>query len=656
MDINEAVENASGSFSQASGAVDQLTKLLVEASRAVSNNASASNAATLATNQLASREQAAAQAVSQLASGLTMAIGSFTNVTSSVYGADKAFTAVIPTVDAIGNTMKSVATAAGLAGSGFTAFGFSFGKASEAFAKGITVAIDLVTGLIKFQLETAQKVADSFLEVSKAGATFSGSIGEFGARAASIGIPMQDLTKIIIANAESISKLGSTQSQAGLLVAGMAKQIYNTNDGLVALYGNVNELASGVAGYLELQAQLGINIKNDYRVNKASAEEYLLRQRELTAITGKNAETIKREEQTRRTQLDYNLKLGRLGAEAQENVKEGLTVAGKLFGDAGAKYAEEYFATGGKIYSKEALTYQAVNQEAADAIANLVTNVNQSRDGFRNGYSTYLKANADSLEAFARQNEDYAEINRGANSPILKSMTETSSSILENLNLIKNSTDVIKKLEADRAEGPATDAATKGFVEAERLRSAQQVMIDGMVLENMSKMSEMVAMLYKSQTGIIQSQQETMDMFRQLTTGVGDAKEAIGKFVDTLVAKMGFQVPGQSPGNNPPQNNNPPVVTPPASLPTPPNDTPPAPPPRDTNPANQRQSPNTQQNRRPDLQPDPDPPMPDRRSQAPVITNQPQVDPVMVETAFNNIVDQLRDQKDLLREIKNGLA
>lgn len=518
-------------------AAQQLSAALLQAARAGNNQTNAATATANAMAATAARAQSLQAGLGNISGAFLGLINQSTMLTAGMYGADKAFSSVIPTLEALTSISSKVVTGIGQLGSGITFLGASFGRASEAAATFVNSGIDAISNILKFQIEASQKVADSYSASVKAGALFGGSIQRLANSAAEVFVPMQNLVKIITDNVDSLSKFGIGQEKAGLLVAGMSKQIFNTNESLRAMYGDFNALASGVAEYLELQAQLGINVKNDYRINKEAAIEYLFRQKELSAITGKNAELLKKEEQARRTQLDYNLKLGRLGEVAKANVAEGMALSGKLFGDMGAKYAQEYFATGGKVISKEMLTFAATNQEAADAIAQLMGNVNQSAEGFRAGNAAYLQANAPALEAYARSLESMAELNRAANNPILRAQTETGAAIIENLTLLKNMGEQYAAFLADRLKRTTEplDAPTKAVADAQKAMIDNQLEIDKIVINNMQGMSAIINMLNQVQRGFIEMQGAASEALSgMIKTGLSK-KDQIDQFLKQLI-------------------------------------------------------------------------------------------------------------------------
>jgi hypothetical protein len=303
------------------------------------------------------------------------------------------------------------------------------------------------------------------------------------------------------------------------------------------MYGGIDELSKGISDFLVLQAQEGQNLRQrniQELLLNGTISEYLVRQKELSAITGKRVDELRKEEEARRMNLDYALKIGRLGDDAKNNLSESMAVIGKIFGPSAIKYAEEYFATGGKVLTQTSLEYEAANTEATRAIMQMISGINQAPNEFRQAYMAYLQSNAPALEQFARAQEDLAEVNRAANNKIIASMTETSSAILANLTLIKNGTDLAAEAAKIRAQiESGLDPQGRGYVEAERQRQKNQSLIDQMVTENMSKMGQMVATLNQVQQLYIEVQNQA---FKQLS-GVIDA---MGGFKDGLVGLIDF--------------------------------------------------------------------------------------------------------------------
>lgn len=537
------------------GAMQQLISALSKTASASNNQTNAAMLTAQSLQQLQSGSSRLATSFGSVLSIGTSFAGGLTNLTSSIYGADKAFASVIPTLDLITNTFTKSVTAAGTALSGISVFGVSFGRASEAAAAGVTSTFEILSNAIKFQINGAQQVADQFVELSKIGATFGGSIRSLAEAAVDAKMPLQEFSRFIIQNNETLSKLGNSIRKAAAEALAMGRAIYQDNDVLVALYKNMEGLSQGAAEYLALQNQLGFQGEKDVARQKQSVEEYLIRQKELSAITGKSADTLRREEEGRRKQLDYNLKLGRLGEEARKNVQEGMAIAGKVFGDSGAKYAEEYFATGGKVFSAEALAYASTNQEAADAISNLMSTVNSSREQYRKGYGQYFAANADTLEAAARSNEDMAEILRASANPIIKGMAETGSAIMQSSSLMRNMSKMLDEIEEEGKSlrsGKITDAATQAFVDAERARAVVQREIDKTVIENMKNIGSTIDFLNQMALSFVKTQNNINELLEKLKNVPITAEQfnnSIRNMVDSIYERMNIILPRRNTGS-----------------------------------------------------------------------------------------------------------
>ena len=566
-ELSRVLQSAVSGIGQNGAAAQQLAQALQNLSKQTNNQTTASTVTTQVMQQMQARATNLANGFNQLIGAAVSATMAMTTIASSIYGTDKAFTSVIPTLDAINSMFGKVVTAMGQLGSGASIAGFSFGRASEAVASFASTTLDIMTNLAKFQLETSQKMADASVEVAKFGASFGGGITTLVNRLGQTGIPLQMFSRMVANNAEDLGRMGLGMKNSALKVAGFAQKLIETDDRFIALYGSFDEVAKSVAQYQALQTQLGDVQSKDLAQQARDTGEYLLRMREISAITGKQAETLRKEEEGRRRQLDYNLKLGRLGEDARKNVMEGMAVAGKIFGDQGAKYAEEYFATGGKIFSKEAIQFQAMNQEAANAIAQMFdpNELNRDRAGYREGYSNMLRQAAPQLEAFAKSMEDFAELNRSANNPILKSMTETGSSIVENLKNLDTIVKQVRELEGNRLKEYTTvteerkrlvdgvevlvketvtkslDPAVAAFATATREMISTQTMLDQNVVKNMAGMTDLVVFLNKVTQGILSTQQTLIDTIKSITTAsIDELKESTSTLAKEIFTKIGF--------------------------------------------------------------------------------------------------------------------
>ena len=436
-----ATNSASQAMSGASGAAQQVQHWLTQSSQAISNNTQATQRYAQAMQLVTARQQYVSETWSSLGGVTNNLASGLTRITGSIYNTDKAFTAVIPTLELVIDTVVGVSKSIGAGLSGINFLGTSLGNMPQVLSNLLIKPLELSKPILVFALEASQKLADTFVEISKVGGLYGGGLAELHRYTTAINIPLQSFQKIISQNVEDISSLGVGMRQGAQIVAGLGRDIFVTNDAVAALYGNIEEVSRGTAEYLALQAQLGVNILSyTDKMGRLvpSTTEYLIRQRELSAITGKTVENMKKEEEARRMQLDYNLKAGRLGDDARNNLVEAMQLTGKVFGAEALKYAEEYFATGGNVYTEQALKFQALQPVVASSVDSLVNGIDRTRDEFRTNYQSMFQSNAGALENYARSNEQYASINRAANNDALRMMSETSVGILNNLTLLQS--------------------------------------------------------------------------------------------------------------------------------------------------------------------------------------------------------------------------
>jgi hypothetical protein len=534
-----------------SGAMQQLISALSRSASATSNQTNAATISAQSLQQLQSSAQSTASNLRNVLSIGTGVVSQFTSLTSTVYGAEKAFTSVIPALDFITNTFTKSVTAAGSALSGTSIAGMSFGKASEAAAAGVVATFEVLSNVIKFQIDSAQKVADQFVALSKVGANFGGSIGAMGADAAMLRIPLLEFGRIITTNVENLTKMGKSVRDAGFDVANYAAGLYSSSDALVALYGNVENISAGVADFLASQAQLGMaDVKRevDFNNQRNAIKEYLIRQKELTAITGQSADALKKAEEERRKDLAYQLKVSRMSTTAQANVSEGMAIAQTKFGDEAARYLQEYIRTNGKITDPAMISFAAGNQEVARTMQMFAENVNLSTTDFRRNYAGFIKENAGAYRGFAESVEDLAELPPSLKNNFVQSQTRMGASLIANQNFFEQLPITIERMIAEGTDmrGVLTDAASKAFVDAERGRSRVQREIDISVLENMRNIGSTMEYLNQITLSMVQGQgsiNKLLEKLKEVPQTAADFNKSVGNMVDDIFRRMGIELP-----------------------------------------------------------------------------------------------------------------
>ena len=465
-------------------------------------------------------------------------------VSGQLYNAKDAFTSVIPAIDMTASTFKKAAEALGTALSNISVLGASMGKAPEGLAKFVNTAVDFAVDIAKSQLQYAQNIANSFRDLGASGMQFGGSVTAMTNAAAASGQTLNRFAEFVTKNNSVLSMLSGNMVQNASDLLLMSKNIGQTNRALLVSYGSYEALNDGIAQYVGLQQQLGFVDMNNQKAMTVGATEYLVRQRELTAITGKRAEQLVAEEKRRRGELDYALKLSTLSTAQQKNVEATMQIAGRI-SPAAEAYIKEYFATGGNVVSKQALTFEAMQGAVAQTLVDTLSGATtMDAQAFKDNTSKVLEANAPALEAFARSMQELASINRAAMNPILTEMTTTASGILQNMNLFKNASELFKTLVPPK-EG---DAKTEEVGKAIDKMVENQRKLDDMASKSITRMSELTDIGFKMQERILGLSDATADMLSALTKGEGAA--ALTKIAERLL-NMEAPDPGSSIPNPP---------------------------------------------------------------------------------------------------------
>lgn len=528
------------------GAMQQLLSALSRTTGASNNQ---TNAATVAAQSLQQLQGSSNRLATGLSSALSIGTGfvsGLTSLTASIYGADKAFSSVIPTLSFITNTFTKSVTAADTALSGFSVKGFSFGRASEAAAAGVAATFEVLSDVIKFQIESAQKVSDQFQELTKVGATFGGSIGTMGAVAKELRIPLLQFGRVITSNVESLSKLGVGITDAGYRVVSFGMDLYDKEDSLLALYGSIENISEGVADFMALQAGLGKAQTTDYNAQRNAIKEYLIRQKELTALTGQSADTLKKAEEKRQTDLAYQFQLrSETGKDTELNLKEAFAIAASKFTPEAAEYMQAFYTD--RITS-EMLKFSAGNDAVARAMQFMINNRNLEKDEFKRAIGQYLQQNAESFKGAAEEARSLAQLGVANLPELARSQVETGSALIRNMDFFQTAASTMERIIAQgtNLRDSVTDPATKAFVDAERDRARIQREIDTTVLTNMQNIGGTIRHLNEMTLAIVKAQgniSELLEKLKQMPMEAQKFNDAVGAMVDNIFKRMGFDLP-----------------------------------------------------------------------------------------------------------------
>lgn len=493
------------------------------------------------------RSEAMRSAARQVGQAFGNLVKQTISLSSATMGAQGAFTSLAPAINLTVDTITKLAEAAATAGSAIP----FIGGLGVAAAKTLKVGLDLANQVVQFQLNNAQRVADSFVNLSQQGTSFGGSINSMIASAAAANVSLETFAKTVNNNVQALVGMGGEAGRNAMLIATMGRRIGDTNDRLLAQYGSFDQLNQGIIDYISLQNAAGIDeIRRNQNLGK-TVEDYLIRQREITALTGKRAEELKKEEEARRRQIAFASLLNDLGPEARENLREAFAQVGK-FGPEFQTYLQQYLIsqrTG--IVSREMILLENFLGPAAGAVREIAGSINSSKDAFRTLSTDIITNAAPAARQAALGLETFGALAQaGYGSDIVKFLADAAGSLNASFTAANSAAQQAKDLAKNQLVDLTT--ATRGFADATRSLEQRRITLDQAALESMTNFQYLVDFGTMMQERMIAATRDMSAIVNALANGdMKKLQEAIDRFAYTVLRiRIGGAMQPDAPGTS----------------------------------------------------------------------------------------------------------
>lgn len=301
----------------------------------------------------------------------------------SIYHSDKAFSAVTPTLELIGSTVTSVISALGKLGSGISFAGFSFGKSTEAISDMVNVGVNLAVQVTKNNIENAQHFVDTYDAMSKVGVSFGGSITRMAESAVNAGLSVETYSKFILSSVESLSAMGGGLEGAAASAARVGKDLAITDKKLLTMYGGFDKLNGVVADYMAQQARYGDTGRRSQAELIAGASEYAYHLKELSNLTGKSEDRLKKEEEERSKKAAWQFAMASMNEEQQANARMAINLAEMQGGEALKNLVMQSIATQGQAWDKQSNLARAAMPAMAQWAETMAAGVRSTKENFQ---------------------------------------------------------------------------------------------------------------------------------------------------------------------------------------------------------------------------------------------------------------------------------
>ena len=371
--IDDTIENLRSSLGITSAQADDVARALGRLNTATTRNVFATDAERKATEQLTANLKSLKQSGTQVGTAFNATVSGMTNLSSSITGSGAAFTAVIPIL----NTMQTVigsmiasfsALTSGILGS-VPIIGSALKGVNEKIALGIGKSVEIIFGAATAQVSATQNLANSFLTLSNSGMIFGGSLTKAQAQAAAAGMSLETFASFATKNASALALLSGNAQTSAINVARISKDL---GPGLVSLYGGFENLGSAVADYMAMQTMVGKDAVKDQKSLTEGAKAYLLNQKELSNLTGKDVTRLKQEQEARLKVAAYQAKLGEMTTDQAQQTQNAISQITAKYGEQAGQLAMESVARDGDIISTTGQKYLAFLPAMGDNIKGIL--------------------------------------------------------------------------------------------------------------------------------------------------------------------------------------------------------------------------------------------------------------------------------------------
>jgi hypothetical protein len=492
----------------------------------------------------ANRNRALAEGISQAVGGLKSFVAGATAAASAGANSAEVYSSAIPTLQLMGNAMKAISSALSSALSGIPYVGALFGAANAA----MQAVTDLTVQVTAMQLEQVQKYFNSYQALSKAGASFGGSLDQARQASVAMGLSMMRMQRFITENASGLGELGLGIIGSANAVAQMGKVAKNSSATLLVAYGTQEDMNAALIGYSRIMTGFGVDLAKNQNALSASSGNYLWKLKELTELTGMSAEQHLKEVRERQNNLLYQQKMQDLqaalikkygpqaGAEMfakmAEDQERKMSTISKFFSPEAAKLVTEVLGRGGSgnVIDEKSIALLANSPELrklADGMLQIQTMVpGPERDRL---FETLIKETGTSLSTVRTSLDSFQ--NKGV-ADFVDTIAGIKSYVIANNSVIQNYADNAKAIENRRKKAELD--GDKGYRKALDAKIGVEQKMDEWAEQNLKNMGDLAATLHKINMLLIEN-------FGDFSTAV----DKFGQWVAELLDKAGM-----TPGRN----------------------------------------------------------------------------------------------------------
>lgn len=324
--MDEEIVNILEQLSQEGGPASENTlrriESLLSGSKPKSANSTDSKEASSKKKSIQATKKAteSSESLSGSFSGLEQAAQQSSNALDKTLGATKKFSgslmSTVNKLDGSGDDLTSIVKDTGSVISGLGSKLGTVGKVVTGAAAGVAAGFG-------FALGAATKLKENFYTVSKAGASFGGSLVELKTIANDSGFSLATFSTAISKNVDGLTRFSSSASDGGRALGGIMKQIRNTGleNSLRGMGVSLKEQPEFVAEFMSSLGKSGLTMDSFGRNFNDLARIAVKYKKDMTVIselTGKSADEQKRVQDQLRTDAAFQASILKMQPEQRK--------------------------------------------------------------------------------------------------------------------------------------------------------------------------------------------------------------------------------------------------------------------------------------------------------------------------------------------------
>jgi hypothetical protein len=391
------------------------------------------------------------------------------DLSSSIASGANEFESVSEITNIVVSRMTELISATGKMVGGISILGTNIKGLAEGAASTVNTLVTSAAAVSGFFLAQLENMSSTMNELSQRGAGFSGQLIDMRETALRANLTLDQFSGLVNKRSNDLATIGGTVTEGAKVLSsvidGIPKQ---QREALLRMGYTYEEIADSVTEYTR-QNTMGLH-KQNYNIAMLSqgSFSYLKNLRELSALTGEDADEIKARQKQFRDQATMRAKVLELESRGVSGVRENLGQLSAIFGSIAPefeKYLTDIIAGDGAVSVEGAIVEQAYGPLAdvmREFALKLQAGVNP--DQFASELKSRLQSTVSVADKYMRDNASTVALAQFSDNRLLQTYQSTFTGVLDSLDRFRTGLETAQAEAVASIEAP--DELNKAVVSA----------------------------------------------------------------------------------------------------------------------------------------------------------------------------------------------